>query len=145
MDIANLPDSPENRLRAVENKIKCMEESTYAMKVYRNALVPISRLPDEIFRIIFSLLRGSSQPILIFYVSRVCHRWHEISLNNPLLWNHINFTKLTPAGAAEMLARAKMAPLYLEARTTRWSKAKFEAFLVTRSGTDAATRKTCPI
>ena len=35
---------------------------------------------------------------------------------------------LSPAGAAEVLIRAKTAPLYLKARTIRWSGAKFEAF-----------------
>ena len=139
----SLPDSPESRLCAIENKIKCSEESTRAMKVYLNTLVPISRLPTEILSIIFSLLPSfenfkrkckrkckckSYPPILTFTVSHVCHRWREISLNQPLLWNHIDFTMLSPAGAAEVLVRAKRAPLYLKARTTRWSGAKFKAF-----------------
>ena len=46
----------------------------------------------------------------------------------PHLWSHINFTKLTPAVIAEMLARAKMVPLHLEAETMQWCLAKFEAF-----------------
>ncbi|KAH9021722.1 hypothetical protein EDB85DRAFT_2278349 [Lactarius pseudohatsudake] len=43
-------------------------------------------------------------------VAHVCHRWHEIALNQPLFWSHVNFTTLTSAGAAGILARAKSAP-----------------------------------
>jgi hypothetical protein len=57
MDLpASLPDSPESYLCAVENKIKYLQESAHVMKVYRNALVSMSRLPTEILCIIFSLL-----------------------------------------------------------------------------------------
>jgi hypothetical protein len=64
-----------------------------------------------------------------YSVSHVCHRWHEISLNQPLLWNHINFTRLIRAGAAEMLVRAKMAHLYLELKPgPRNGEPEFEAF-----------------
>jgi F-box-like len=129
------PDSLESYLRAVENKIKCLEESAHAMKVYRNTLVPISCLPTEILSIIFCLLPSfevldieSCRPILSSPASHVCHRWREISLNLPYLWSRINFTKLTPAGAAVMLVRAKTAPLYLEALTIQWNRAKFKAF-----------------
>jgi hypothetical protein len=44
------------------------------------------------------------------------------------LWSFINLTKLTPAGAAVMLARARMAPLYLEVETIKWNKAKIKPF-----------------
>ena len=61
-------------------------------------------------------------------VAHVCRRWRETALNHPRLWSHINFTKLTPAGMAEILARAKMAPLHLEADVTKWSAAQLDAF-----------------
>ena len=133
LSVVSLPDSPEGRLRAVENKIKWLEESTHTMKVYWNTLVPISRLlSSEILSIIFSLLPFEAldldAPILPSPVSRVCHRWREISLNLPSLWSHINFTKLTSAGTAVMLVRAKTAPLYLKAETIQWNKEKFKAF-----------------
>jgi hypothetical protein len=51
-------------------------------------------------------------------VTHVCHQWREIALNNPLFWNHIDFTNLTPASAAETLTRAKEMPLHLEASGT---------------------------
>jgi hypothetical protein len=135
MDLPVNLDSPESSFRAVENKIKWFEEFTHTMKVHRNTLVPISRLSAEILSIIFSLLPSfevldleSSPPTLLSPVSHVCHRWREISLNQPFLWNNINFTKLTPAGTSVMLDRAKTAPLYLGAQTVKWKRAKFKAF-----------------
>ena len=126
------PDSLES-LHVVETKIKSLEESTQALRRHRNTLLPISRLPTEIFTAIFSLLhpfgvREPPQPIAPLSISHVCHRWREISLNLPHLWSHINFTRQTPDCSAEMLARAKMAPLHLEAVTSNWSREKFEAF-----------------
>ncbi|KAH9024428.1 hypothetical protein EDB84DRAFT_1506834, partial [Lactarius hengduanensis] len=38
----------------------------------------------------------------------------HVALNHPFFWSHVDFTTLTPAGATEMLVRAKSAPLYLE-------------------------------
>ena len=128
----SLPDSPESFL-AVENKIKSLEEATQALKRHRNSLLPISRLPTEIFTIIFSLLHPFEvleppKPIASFSISHVCHRWREISLNLPRLWVHINFSRQTPDCVAEMLARAKTTPLHLEAVTLNWSRETFEAF-----------------
>ncbi len=133
----SLPDSPESCLCAAENKIECLEESTRAMKIHRNSLVPISRLPTEILCIIFSLLPSfevldleSSPYILSSPVSHVCHRWREISHDMSCFWSRIDFNKLTTAGVAEVLARAKTAPLYLEAEVgiQKCETEKFEAF-----------------
>jgi hypothetical protein len=122
----SLPDPPES-LQAVENKIKLFEESNQALKYYRNTLVPISSLPNEVLITIFSFgvalpsfgVLKSSLRISPFSISHVCHRWRKISLDLTHLWSQINFTKLTPTGTAEMLARAKMAPLHLEAVTKK--------------------------
>ena len=129
------PDSLECHLHATEDVIECLEVCTYKAKVYRNTLIPISRLHTEILSIIFSLLPSfealtfeSFPPTPSFPISHVCRRWREISLDLPYLWSLINLTKLTPAGAAAMLVRAKMAPLYLEVETIKWNRAKFKAF-----------------
>ncbi|KAF8481690.1 hypothetical protein DFH94DRAFT_825631 [Russula ochroleuca] len=124
-----------NCLHALDNKIKLLEDSARELKAYRNTLVPILRLPPEILYIIFKLSLPPSFGVLVPFspiapstISHVCHQWRDISLNMPYLWSYINFTWLTSAGTAEMLARSKMAPLHLEARTMQWSIAKFEAF-----------------
>jgi hypothetical protein len=100
-------------------------------------LAPISSLPTEVIAAIFSILHyyevplagGKPDHLAWLHVTHVCHQWREIVLNNPLFWNHIDFTKLTLAGAAEMLVRAKKAPLYLKAWTTGypWDRARFNA------------------
>ena len=102
-------------------------------KYRRNARVPISRLPPETLTVIFTFLydsacdeKGSYMSWL--HVTHVCHDWRETALNCSYLWNHINFNKLTLAGITKIVARAKMSPLHLEARATRWSKARFDAF-----------------
>ncbi|KAI9444616.1 hypothetical protein H4582DRAFT_831945 [Lactarius indigo] len=60
-------------------------------------------------------------------VVHVCHHWREIALNQPLFWSHINFTTFNSAGAAEILARAKTVPLYLEAKVPigLWDDGRF--------------------
>jgi hypothetical protein len=103
----------------------------------RNALAPNSTLPTEIIAAIFFLLRSpgtvaSGQPDihLVLRVAHVCHLWREIALGHPLLWSHVDFTTVSPVGATEILARARMAPLYLEANVPlfRWDDARFLAF-----------------
>jgi hypothetical protein len=139
----SLPDPPEGCLHDVDNTIKYLEESTRVWKLYRNTLIPVSRLPPEILSIIFALLPSFGLLTVINFplsnllfalgpltpIPHVCHRWREISLNLPYLWNHIDFTRLTSAGTAEILARSNMAPLHLEAQTMQWNNGKFLAFI----------------
>ena len=63
---------------------------------------PLGRFPDH--------------PLSWLHAAQVCHQWREIALNHPPFWSNVDFTNLTLAGAVEILARAKNAPLYLEAR-----------------------------
>ena len=122
----------DHLLIAIEDEIKLSQQVTQELKFRRNALVPISRLPTETLAEIFSLLPGSGNedvPYLAWiYVTHVCHRWREIALNSPYLWNHITFTELTLDGITEILARAKMSPLHLEGRMYNWSVKRLNAF-----------------
>ncbi|KAF8492740.1 hypothetical protein F5888DRAFT_1636895 [Russula emetica] len=109
------------------------EASTRALKSRRNELAPISRLPPETLATIFTFLSASAWNERDVYlewirVAHVCRRWREAALDHPRFWSHINFTKLTPAGMAEILTRAKMAPLHLEADVSIWRTAQVEAF-----------------
>lgn len=82
---------------------------------------PISRVPPEILDHIFSFINlPSSSPgagrrgrLVCLGAAHVCHHWREIALNQPRFWGYIDFTALTWAGATEMLARSKGAPLHL--------------------------------
>ena len=113
----------------------------YRRNFGRNALAPVSSLPTEAIRAIFSFLRlpgrsplagASGEPDYLAWlcVAHVYHHWREIAPNLPLLWGLIDFPKLTLAGAAEMLARAKKAPLHLEASIAghHWDNARFRVF-----------------
>jgi hypothetical protein len=135
------PNSREYQRQAIDSEIKLLEESIRALKYRRNALAPVSSLPTEVIDAIFLFARvrvsASSatpsqrpDPLAWLRVSHVCHQWREIALNQPLLWNHVNFTALSSAGAAEILARAKTGPLYLEARFFggNWNNDRYHAF-----------------
>ena len=77
---------------------------------------PLGRLPDH--------------PLSWLHAAQVCHQWREIALNHPPFWSNVNLTNLTLAGAVEILARAKNAPLYLEARIpiASWDRDRVNAF-----------------
>ncbi|KAI0281237.1 hypothetical protein BGY98DRAFT_1185018 [Russula aff. rugulosa BPL654] len=130
--------SPEsgNRLRVtrqliIDEVISPSEASTGALKSRHNERAPISQLPCAVLTTIFSLLsvfawNEGSGILAWIYVSHVCRRWRETALNHSHFWSHINFTRLTPAGMAEILSRAKTAPLHLEAYFYRMNMERFE-------------------
>jgi len=130
------PATAQDHLRkAIDDEIKAYEQVIQELKSRRNALAPISRLPPETLAEIFSLLSPSADdsedvPYLEWIrVTHVCHRWREIALSSPYLWNYISFTEMTLAGIPEILARAKTSPLHFEAyRITPLRKAWFNAF-----------------
>jgi len=121
--------SSEYRNRLQQQPI---DDETTSLESTR-ALSPISRLPPEILAAIFALLSPSAwnkeaDHSARICIAHVCRWWRETALNYPPLWSHINFTKLTPVGMAEILARAKMTPLHLEVHATYFSKQKVDAF-----------------
>ena len=135
-------NSWEHQQQAIDAEIKSLEESIRALRYRRNALAPISSLPTEVITLIFSFLRARAtsaftpdtkpdpDPLAWLRVTHVCHQWREIALNLPHFWSHIDFTNLSPVGAAEILARAKMVPLYFEASVLngQWDNIRFSAF-----------------
>jgi hypothetical protein len=127
---------PRDHLRqAIDSQINSLKESiresVRALSQRRNELAPISSLPTEIITDIILLASAKRDGFGLVWlnVAHVCRQWRDIALNQRLFWSHINFTNLTLAGAAEMLARAKEAPLHLEASVTgNWADARFSAF-----------------
>ena len=123
----------DHLLKVIDDEIKVSDRVVQQLKSRRNTIVPVSRLPPEILVEVFSLLPFvADDPKCVPYlewifVTHVCRRWREIALQSPYLWNHINFTKLTLDGFTEILARAKMSPLHVEAKITPRSKARFNA------------------
>jgi hypothetical protein len=122
-----LQQTIDAEVESLEESIRVLEKSIRALKLRRNAHSPISSLPPEVFAAIFSFACLPGIPSLggkpdhaQIHVSHVCHQWREIALNQPLLWSHVDFTTLSLAGATEMLVRAKLVPLYLEATRASW-------------------------
>ncbi|KAH8987332.1 hypothetical protein EDB86DRAFT_3210487 [Lactarius hatsudake] len=91
--------------QAIDAQIKSLEGSIRTFKLCRNALAPISSLPTKVIATIFSSLHLESGGLAWLRVAHVCHRWPEIALNQPLFWSHVDFTVISSAGAAEILAR----------------------------------------
>jgi hypothetical protein len=129
--------NPENLRQVIDAEIKSLEESIRTLKHHRNALAPKSSLHTEIITAIFSFLRLPASGELQLggnlewlRVAHVCHQWREIALDLPFFWSHVDFNAVSLAGATEMLARARMAPLNLDARLTggHWDDARFSAF-----------------
>ena len=128
-------ESRDHLRQTIIDEIKSSEESIRALRSRRNELAPISRLPPETLATIFTFLSASTwdeKPVHFrwIWVTHVCRRWREAALNYPRFWSYINFTKLTSAGMAEIFARAKMAPLHLEAdaKSGRWMNSQIKAF-----------------
>ncbi|KAF8262416.1 hypothetical protein EI94DRAFT_1743698 [Lactarius quietus] len=134
MDPSNV-NSRELQQQAIDADIKSLEKSIHTLKHRRNAFAHISSLPTEIITAIFFLLRvpgtgGKPDTLLALRITHVCHRWREIALNQPLFWSHVNFTTVSPTGATEILARARTAPLHLEAKVPIhiWDSSRFLSF-----------------
>jgi hypothetical protein len=131
----HLQQSIDSQINSLKESIR---ESVRALSQRRNELAPISSLPTEIIADIIMLASAKrNDPGMPWLnVAHVCRQWRDIALNKRLFWSHINFTNLTSAGAAEILARAKEAPLHLkldsEARffgRPRWDDARYSAFV----------------
>ena len=127
------PESCDHLRQAINDEIIPLEESTRALKSRQNELASISRLPPEILAVIFffhslSTWCDKTAKMAWIRVAHVCRLWRETALNHPRVWSHINFTKLTSAGMVEILSRAKLAPLNLEADIDTWSKERVVAF-----------------
>ncbi|KAH9161217.1 hypothetical protein EDB89DRAFT_1276081 [Lactarius sanguifluus] len=134
-------DPREYQRQVIDVEIKSLEESIRALRHRHNALAPVSSLPSKVIATIFSFLRLPGEPPLggksdhhltWLSIAHVCHQWREIVLDLPHFWSHIDFTTVNMAGATEMLTRAGMVPLYLEAKvpaTSRWTEVQFSTFL----------------
>jgi hypothetical protein len=136
-------NSREYQRQAIDAEIKSLEDSIRALRHRRNALAPISSLPPEVITVIFSeslvprrvtvsdsITGKKSDPLAWLRVSHVCQQWRNIVLNQPVFWSRVDFTNISSAGVAEILARAKMVPLHLEARGLGdyWDDEQFSVF-----------------
>ena len=138
---SSIDDSPECLRQAIDDELESLDKTARSLKLRRNALAPISRLPPETIAIVFSFLSLPREYVRLFTgdkqdhlswlrVSHVCHRWRETALDQPRFWSRIDFTTLTSAAVTEVLSRSKMAPLELEANLScvHWGNDRLDAF-----------------
>ncbi|PPQ77106.1 hypothetical protein CVT25_010801 [Psilocybe cyanescens] len=87
----------EGLLREVDNVNLALDIQKAQYARLLNNQAPVYRLPNELLTSIFTTcqqsLRLSNKPVTPFQVviSHISHRWREIVLSTPLLWNTINF------------------------------------------------------
>ena len=104
----------------VTRSIPDLEESARAIKSRRNELSPISRLPVDILRKIFSLIEDTGDSSIPYSdrrpeswtnFSQVSQHWRSSALSAPQLWTKIPLSY--PRWAEEMLIRSKMDKLII--------------------------------
>ncbi|KDQ14056.1 hypothetical protein BOTBODRAFT_33167 [Botryobasidium botryosum FD-172 SS1] len=85
-----------------------------ALRLRRNQLVPISRLPNEILSSAFcfavwGLNRYTASIQSLFTISSVCRAWRDVALQSPRLWTRLE--RLPLPLFSLLLTRSKQAPL----------------------------------
>lgn len=106
-----------------------------ALRTKRNALSPVSRLPDELLATVFTLyarqyhiadwakVKNFATPAARVppwvWVSYVCRRWRMVALGCPTLWTYAFFVSRTWMTA--LLQRSQMAPLRVRMDLTYYS------------------------
>ncbi|TFK68996.1 hypothetical protein BDN72DRAFT_640983 [Pluteus cervinus] len=98
----------------IDDKILGLRRQIQQLQVARNALLPISSLPNEVLSNVFLTCRrqpSTDRPDMqgLLTLTWVCHRWRDIALSNPSLWTYIGPENFH--WAAECLSRSKEAPL----------------------------------
>ena len=118
------PQDADEVRQQIDKDIQDLEDSVRQLKTRRNALAPVSRLPNELLYKIFTTFAGLEQSDYINGtdiswirpITAVCSHWRAVALECPRLWSSIIFSR--PSWAAEMLKRSKMAPLIIKADLT---------------------------
>ncbi|KAJ7504972.1 hypothetical protein B0H11DRAFT_1980050 [Mycena galericulata] len=89
------PNCKSGRLAAIDIELESIYERIAMLKAERNALAPISCLPNELLAHIFGVCAddasSSISPMEWTSVLLVCRHWNELALASPTLWGHIHF------------------------------------------------------
>ncbi|KAF9465968.1 hypothetical protein BDZ94DRAFT_280124 [Collybia nuda] len=114
--------------RIVDEELESLEAQIRDIKVHRNTLVLIARLPPEILSTVFLILRDVPPSLLPqgtgmewMAVSCVCTHWRQVALNCPDLWSHIDIRR-NSAFVEAFLERSKQVPLIFSAKITHSSQ-----------------------
>ena len=117
---------------ALEQQKAYHYECIRAINTQLNALVPVSRIPLEMFSEIFLHTAGhradpARPPPLRnwIYVTHVCRHWRETALQSTALWSRVVLPAL-PERITEFLVRSKDVPLSMT--LSFYSSSRFHSF-----------------
>ncbi|KAI0044450.1 hypothetical protein FA95DRAFT_1597377 [Auriscalpium vulgare] len=98
---------------------EAMSAARRALRLQRNSLLPVARLPPEILRSIFTFCSDIDHPRIEGWrstcigwltVTQICRRWRSVALEHPGLWTHV-YSSLGPVWADVFVERALGMPL----------------------------------
>ncbi|KAI0062543.1 hypothetical protein BV25DRAFT_1885251 [Artomyces pyxidatus] len=107
--------------RKLDCELEGLIQTVRAVRMRRNTLSPVHRLPPEILAMIFSFLADEYPPRrFVSYglsklgwitVTHVCHHWRQVALDNPSLWGRDVCSHTNCSLVEERLARSKQSLL----------------------------------
>ena len=109
----------QKALQIVKAELLNLRRVLSVVRWLRNGCRPVSHIPPEILAHIFWFCRHDPTRGLedgarcIIAVSHVCHRWRKAALDHAYLWGTVTSLALGEKWMAEMLRRAKEAPLMI--------------------------------
>ncbi|TFK68995.1 hypothetical protein BDN72DRAFT_897624 [Pluteus cervinus] len=114
IDPLHFHDPQASKRLQIENQILLLQQQIQKLQIARNALLPISTLPNEVFSNIFSICRmkgylDAPEMHNLLKVTWVCHHWRDIALSDASLWTYIGEENFS--WAAPCLSRSKDVPL----------------------------------
>ncbi|TFK60522.1 hypothetical protein BDN72DRAFT_850464 [Pluteus cervinus] len=112
--------SPDARRAEIDDQIRFFTEKIVALKVERNGLEPVHRMPTDILLRVFSHLQSCFDTVDYYQwtlVLQVCHYWREIASETSSLWHKI--LQIQPGSfdsewARISLIRSRNSPLDIE-------------------------------
>ena len=108
-------------ISAVDEEVDAAKKLLRSLLTRRNALAPISVLPPEVLARVFHALARLEPPCWsgIQYLgwiraTHVCVHWRQVALGDSSLWARISGVPTSKEFVAEMLVRARNAPLDID-------------------------------
>ncbi|TFK59159.1 hypothetical protein BDN72DRAFT_966146, partial [Pluteus cervinus] len=113
----NFYDPHASKRRQIDHQILLLQQQIQKLQVERNALVPISSIPNEILSYIFLLCRGTSIKQVsmraLLRMTWVCRHWRDVALLTASLWAYVGIENLSWVEACLTRSREALLESYL--------------------------------